>query len=93
MCLPIHGKKQYKRRLFKSRAFLFPKIKNWVCVCVCVCVCRAPLLGIIILRSHCNFVALKREDGAEILVGQMPPIPTFNFSTSKEKIKLTSSSC
>ena len=28
MCLPVHGKKQYKRRLFKSRAFLFPKIKN-----------------------------------------------------------------
>ena len=86
MCLPVHGKKQYKRRLFKSRAFLFPKIKNGGG-------CRAPLLGIIILRSYCNFVALKREDGAEILVGQMPPIPTFNFSTSKEKIKLTSSSC
>ena len=42
MCLPIHGKKQYKRRLFKSRAFLFPKIKNWGCVCVCVCVQGSP---------------------------------------------------
>lgn len=68
--------------LCKSKTLFFPQCitpKWW-----------DPLLGITSVRTHCNFVALKRQDGVELLVGQMSSILTFNFSTRKVEITPTS---
>lgn len=71
-CATVHGKKQYKRKLLSLEPSCFLRLRNWGK--------RAPLLGIITLQ----LCSSEEGGGAEILVGQMPPLLTFNFSTSKE---------
>lgn len=83
----VDGKKSCKRKncFRRSKALLFPQ---------CITPkCWAPLLRITIMRTHCNFVALKKQDGVELSVGQMASILTFNFSTCKEEITSTFCYC